>query len=130
MRSYGKKDFELYWFSGTGAGGQYRNKHQNSCRIIHKETGLMAIGQRHRDREANLKDAFRRLAAKLLSLDDLPIERRHDFSVVRTYHFERNEAIDHATGKRASVGKVLDGLLDEFLLTPAREGKRPNSGRA
>lgn len=45
-----KKDFKLEWFSGTGAGGQYRNKHQNCCRITHIESGLTCTGQTQRDR--------------------------------------------------------------------------------
>jgi peptide chain release factor 1 len=53
-----KKDFEVTWFSGTGAGGQYRNKHQNCCRIIHKESGAIGTGQSQRDRIANQKEAF------------------------------------------------------------------------
>jgi len=53
-----KKDFEVTWFSGTGAGGQYRNKHQNCCRIIHKETGAIGTGQSQRDRISNQKEAF------------------------------------------------------------------------
>jgi len=53
-----KKDFEVTWFSGTGAGGQYRNKHQNCCRIIHKESGSMGTGQSQRDRISNQKEAF------------------------------------------------------------------------
>ncbi len=31
-----KTDFGLDWFSGSGAGGQYRNKHRNCCRITLK----------------------------------------------------------------------------------------------
>lgn len=53
-----KKDFSITWFSGTGAGGQYRNKHQNCCRIIHSESGAMGTGQSQRDRVANQKEAF------------------------------------------------------------------------
>ena len=53
-----KKDFSITWFSGTGAGGQYRNKHQNCCRIIHNESGAMGTGQSQRDRVANQKEAF------------------------------------------------------------------------
>lgn len=53
-----KKDFEVTWFSGTGCGGQYRNKHQNCCRIKHIETGIIGTGQSNRDRIANQKEAF------------------------------------------------------------------------
>lgn len=56
--SVGPNDFEVTWFSGTGAGGQYRNKHQNCCRIKHKETGVIGTGQGERNREANKKEAF------------------------------------------------------------------------
>jgi len=53
-----KKDFDVTWFSGTGSGGQYRNKHQNCCRIIHKESGALGTGQSQRDRLSNQKEAF------------------------------------------------------------------------
>lgn len=56
-----KKDFEVTWFSGTGAGGQYRNKHQNCCRIKHIETGIIGTGQSNRDRVSNQKEAFNSL---------------------------------------------------------------------
>jgi hypothetical protein len=56
-----KKDLEITYYSGSGAGGQYRNKHQNCCRIKHKETGIIATGQDERSREQNTKNAFRRL---------------------------------------------------------------------
>lgn len=53
-----KKDFDINYFSGTGAGGQHRNKHQNCVRLKHLESGIITTGQNHRDRKANLKDAF------------------------------------------------------------------------
>jgi len=56
-----KKDLKITWFSGKGAGGQHRNKHQNCCRIKHSETGIIVTGQEERSREQNLKNAFRRL---------------------------------------------------------------------
>lgn len=53
-----KKDFDITWFSGTGSGGQYRNKHQNCCRIIHRDSGAIGTGQSQRDRISNQKEAF------------------------------------------------------------------------
>jgi peptide chain release factor 1 len=53
-----KKDFTLTWFSGTGAGGQYRNKHQNCCRIKHNESGVIGTGQSNRSQVANRREAF------------------------------------------------------------------------
>jgi len=53
-----KKDLNITFFSGTGAGGQYRNKHQNCVRIIHPESGAIATGQSNRDRQSNIKEAL------------------------------------------------------------------------
>lgn len=56
-----KNDLEIDWFSGTGCGGQYRNKHQNCCRLRHKDSGAIATGQSQRDRVSNLKEAMNNL---------------------------------------------------------------------
>ena len=56
-----KKDFKLDWFSGTGAGGQYRNKHQNCLRLTHIESGVTVTGQSHRERISNQKEAINNL---------------------------------------------------------------------
>lgn len=58
-----KKDLEIDYFSGTGAGGQYRNKHQNCVRIRHKASGAIVTGQSGRDRKSNEREAIRNLAA-------------------------------------------------------------------
>lgn len=56
-----RKDFDITYFSGSGAGGQYRNKHQNCCRIKHLETGLITTGQEERSKEQNTRNAFKRM---------------------------------------------------------------------
>lgn len=57
-----KKDLRIEYFSGTGAGGQYRNKHQNCVRLNHPESGVIVTGQSHRERPANLREAMQNLA--------------------------------------------------------------------
>lgn len=56
-----KKDFEITYFSGSGAGGQHRNKHMNCVRIKHKDSGIMSTCQEHKSLEQNKKTAFERL---------------------------------------------------------------------
>lgn len=53
-----KKDLVIEYFSGTGAGGQYRNKHQNCVRLYHPDSGVRVTGQSNRNRQANLREAF------------------------------------------------------------------------
>lgn len=53
-----KKDLRIEYFSGRGAGGQHRNKHQNCVRIFHEQSGAMATGQSNKKRIANLREAF------------------------------------------------------------------------
>lgn len=105
-----KKDFRVDWFSGTGGGGQYRNKHPNCCRITHTESGLTCTGQSHRERPANQKEAFHKLARLLIARfhDDGPAERRRDGERVRTYHAERNLVIDHASGETRTYKHVVE----------------------
>lgn len=56
--------FKVEWFSGTGNGGQHRNKHQNSARVTHIPTGIIEARQ-GRSRENNLFDAKQALLARL-----------------------------------------------------------------
>jgi protein subunit release factor B len=56
-----KKDLEISYFSGTGSGGQHRNKHQNCVRMYHKNSGARSTGQSNRERKSNLKEAFNSL---------------------------------------------------------------------
>lgn len=59
--SIGKNDFDINWFSGTGKGGQKRNKTQACCRLTHRDSGVTKTGQNHRERSKNLSDAFNNL---------------------------------------------------------------------
>jgi protein subunit release factor A len=53
-----KKDLKIEYFSGTGGGGQHRNKHQNCVRIYHPDSGARSTGQSHKERSSNLAEAF------------------------------------------------------------------------
>lgn len=113
-----KKDFSIEWFSGTGSGGQHRNKHQNCCRIVHLATGLRATGQNARDRITNQRTAFETLAKRVVAyyqaLDDNQPEISKE--VVRNYHGERNEVLDKASGlRRPYRSVVVDGELGEMI---------------
>jgi peptide chain release factor 1 len=100
-------DFDVEWFSGTGKGGQHRNKHENCCRIRHRETGIVAVGQRARNREANRRAAFATMRMRLIEHYTPQTERRTDGDRIRTYHEPRNEVIDHASGVRSTYSKIV-----------------------
>ncbi len=56
-----RKDLKIEFFSGTGGGGQHRNKHQNCVRLYHSDSGTRTTGQSSKERKANLTEAFRNL---------------------------------------------------------------------
>lgn len=104
-----KKDFRIEWFSGTGGGGQYRNKHQNCCRITHIGSGLRVQETRHRERPANQKSAFNKLARLLIAHNSEPDpERRTDGKTIRNYHAVRNEVHDKASGLKMTYIDVVE----------------------
>lgn len=114
-----KKDFKIDWFSGTGHGGQYRNKHPNCCRITHKESGLTATGQEHRDRPSNQKAAFNRLVEMLIKhykLDEKPTRAHKSKEQIRVYHEPRNNVKDAASGHQQTYKEVVeDGDVGDML---------------
>lgn len=118
-------DFRIEWFSGTGAGGQHRNKCQNSCRMIHIPTGLVqqAMG---RERSSNLRDAK---AALLEMLDEEVRKQRYGVlsstrkeqvgsgmrgDKVRTIRFQDDTATDHNSGKRITATEYMKGHMDKL----------------
>lgn len=113
-------DFRVEWFSGTGKGGQHRNKKMNSCRMIHIPTGAMERRQ-GRKREDNLRQAKDALLATLSRLQhehtshqSRTITKTQKGSgmrgdKIRTYRFQDNIVIDHITGNTANVKKVMKG---------------------
>jgi protein subunit release factor B len=56
-----KKDLEITHFTGSGAGGQNRNKNATACRIKHKDSGAVVECQKHKSYEQNKKEAFKKL---------------------------------------------------------------------
>lgn len=133
---YTRKDFVLDWYSGSGAGGQHRNKHQNCLRLTHVPSGITVTAADGRDRPANQRKAFERLRPKLETWIRAQIGEavypRSD-EIVRTYHEADNRITDHATGIQVAWSE-LDKKLDDMVRSRAhavRSGLVPvkQSGR-
>ena len=117
------KDLKVEWYSGTGAGGQHRNKHQNSCRITHIPTGLVATSQtRSRQNSYNLAMAdiqhqVDTMASRQYN-NTIASDRKNQVGTgmrgdkIRTYRFQDDQVQDHVTGKVASTKRVLAGNFD------------------
>lgn len=56
-----RKDMNITYFSGSGAGGQNRNRHRNCVRINHRDSGVMVTGQSHKEKRSNIKQALNNL---------------------------------------------------------------------
>jgi protein subunit release factor B len=105
-----KKDFRIEWYSGSGAGGQHRNKHQNCCRIIHIESGIKSHGTSSRERSTNQRDAFENLAAKLVRFATMKVRPRINTSVIRNYNASRNEVHDKVSGLKMPYSVVMGDI--------------------
>lgn len=120
--SFTKKDFKIEWFNCSGAGGQHKNKHANACRIRHIESGLVSVGQDHKSRVANQRDAFNRLVDKLIPLYMTKEERAISNERIRTYHEPRNIVTDHASGLTQEYKHVVDNAnLGDMIDARRRE---------
>lgn len=109
MFELNKKDLEYNWFSGTGAGGQHRNKHMNCLRLRHLPTGIRVTAQNARDRVSNERDALDKLTARVKSFlhPEVVKERFKAKETIRSYREPDNMVKDHASEEIFSYKKVV-----------------------
>lgn len=100
--------FRFEWYSGTGKGGQHRNKHQNCCRCIHEPTGITANGTNSRSREDNRAAAYKTCLARVAAHFHKDKERfLAGTERIRTYHEPDNRVTDHASGYQDTYANVV-----------------------
>ena len=104
-----KKDFKLEWYSGSGAGGQHRNKHQNCCRITHIESGLTERGTESKSRVSNQRTAFNRLAKRIIPVlvQKTNSGKEINCEVIRNYNELRNEVHDKSSGLKMPYTEIV-----------------------
>ena len=122
-----EKHFVVEWRSGTGPGGQHKNKTQSNCRMTHLPTG---ISEYHagRNRVDNQREASKALLARLdqMKLADYEtsssLDRRSQTGSgmrgdkIRTIRFQDDTAVDHSTGKRMKASRYMKGFMDELWI--------------
>jgi peptide chain release factor 1 len=120
-----ESDLKYRWFSGTGAGGQHRNKKMCSLELIHLPTGLSRIAQ-SRSREANARDARAELMRALSEQTDASFHLiRNDIRAAqiglgmradkrRTYRFQEDRVVDHITGKSMKATAFMKGRINQL----------------
>ena len=119
------EDCDIEWFSGSGAGGQHRNKHQNCCRLRHKETGIIESAQ-CRTRPQSQEQALEALRKRIESISKSAIyaeiakDRKEQVGSgqrgdkIRTIQFQNDCAVDHRTGKRTTADQYMKGKMDQL----------------
>lgn len=122
LPSIGEGDIVIESFSGSGAGGQYRNRHPLCARAKHIPTGTTVVSTRHRSLEQNISAARTELLRRLTSEGMARVARRRnmqrrsqvlsDRSAKQwTWNDQRGEVHDHSSGKRWPLKQIARGML-------------------
>lgn len=116
-------DYKIEWYSGTGKGGQNRNKVQCCCRLTHIPSGITKTAQT-RSRENSYQAAKLELDAVLdtnATNEVQGVQNNVRQSMMgsgqradkrRTYRFQDDSVVDHITGKRMKASKLMKGGFD------------------
>ena len=123
-----RKDLQIERITGTGPGGQHRNKTASCVRVTHIPTGIsVRIDGRHQKKNeaVALKELEKRLADAKQQRQADSRKARRDHAIrnevtIRTYDFQTGLAHDHRTGRKATLKQVLD-KGNFHLIAPTRE---------
>lgn len=125
VQEWDESDIRVEWYSGSGAGGQHRNKHQNSCRVIHVPTGLVRKSET-RHRESSYRDAINALKGALSyqsSSQEHKVQNSARQAQVgsgmrgdkrRTYRFQEGVVKDHVNSTQSNIDLVMSGNFDKL----------------
>lgn len=112
----------MEWYSGTGCGGQNRNKVQTSCRLTHLPSGLVQTAQT-RSRENSYQQALagikslleseakRQAFQKISTHKQSQMGNGSNSNLVRTYCFQHG-LVKGVNGKSISIKQFEKGLID------------------
>lgn len=119
------KDVNTDWFSGTGKGGQKRNKAQACCRLTHIPTGITVI-QQGRSRKNNYKLAFDELEKRVQEINE-EADRKQENSLRQmqinsggrdqktvTIRMQDDIVIHHITNKRTTAKRYMNGHIGDL----------------
>ncbi|MBW1808031.1 MAG: peptide chain release factor-like protein [Deltaproteobacteria bacterium] len=71
-----ERDSIVEFFTGSGPGGQHRNRSRTAVRIKHEPSGIVVTATERRSQAQNLEAAFDRLIKRLTQLNIKPKKRR------------------------------------------------------
>lgn len=122
------KDLQVEWFSGTGKGGQHRNRHMNSCRLKHILSGLVVTSQT-RSRVNSYNNALETLTQLLqkqtINTNHVVVNQTRKTQIgsgergdkIRTIRFQDDWVVDHRTGKTLTATQFMQGNMDQLWST-------------
>jgi peptide chain release factor 1 len=110
-----KRDITIERITGSGPGGQHRNKTASCVRVTHNPSGIQVCidgRYQHKNLAVAMRELERRIAAAKQGRKDAERKSRRDHAIkneitIRTYDFKLGLAFDHRTGKKAPLKQVL-----------------------
>lgn len=119
-------DIEEKFVRGTGAGGQHRNVTDTCVQLTHKPTGIQIRCDGGRSQWANRQTALSLLRCRLLEAEEDRARAKHRATRKsqvgtgmradkrRTVAIQRDQVVDHVTGKSTTTKKYLRGHLSDL----------------
>lgn len=114
------KEVRFEYYRSSGAGGQHRNKTENSCRAWHIPTGMVAQSEDHKSKERNRLASLKRLESKVLG--QIEAAAHNSSNTAKKQAFDRSDGfwnwcgwrdeVKMPSGKKASMKKVLKGRFN------------------
>lgn len=120
-----ESDLKIEWYSGTGPGGQNKNKVQCSIRLTHIPTGITKTAQT-RSRKNSYNIAYDELIDAVIDFNKKQQHRlisnirknqvgsgmRGD--KIRTIRFQDDQAIDHRNNKKITAKEYMAGKMNKL----------------